>query len=563
MKNKLSVPFSVHPDYLSLSSDWEKFRSIKDGGDQFIEDYLVTFSSREEDTAFTNRKSITPIPGFASAALIDIRNSIYQRLSDIARVGGSTTYQKVVKGELGGVDLNNSTMDSFIGRDILTELLFLGKVGVFVDMPAIPENQTKREANQVRPYFYSYSAEQIRNWTLIQTDNGIEFERLLLEENHLNYDSDFGLPLDEQKRYRFLTKENGVVTVRFYNSDNEQIDENGQPTDESIILNITRIPFILFELEHSMLQDIANHQIALLNMCSADIQYSLLANFPFYTEQQSGLQGSHLKSEEGASEHEGDDADVGSIQGRRYGKGLDRPGFIHPSSEPLKASMEKQAKLVDDIRALVNLAMSQIRPKYSSAESKEMDKQGLEAGLSFLGLVLEHGERQLTSLWQEYEGDKSEITIIYPERYNLKSDEQRIKESQLLTEQMAAVPSKIYQKIIAKQITKTLLDSKVSNETIIKITKEIDEAEYISSSPEAIHQDIERGILSLETGAIARGYNANEPKKAAKDHAERIARIKMAQESDDPVGQRIEKQESQNPDIQEHGQKATRGEKNV
>lgn len=35
----------------------------------------------------------------------------------------------------------------------------------------------------------------------------------------------------------------------------------------------------------------------------------------------------------------------------------DRPGFIHPSSEPLLASMKLQEKLEQDIRKLINLAV--------------------------------------------------------------------------------------------------------------------------------------------------------------------------------------------------------------
>ena len=563
----------MHPEFFSLSEDWVKFRFIMEGGDAFIEEYLVKFSDRETTLDFDTRKNITPVPGFAAAALIDIKNAIFQRMSDIARVGGSDVFHSVMLGGQGGVDLQESTINHFIGKDVLPELLFMGKVGIYVDMPMLPERQTKLDAKQVHPYYYTYKAEQIKNWVFEQPSDGVEFSKLLLEEVLLSYDNEFGLPKEEEKRFRLLTKEDGVVLVRFYNSDSEQIDLYGEQTNEAIELKIKHIPFVLFEINRSLLQDIANHQIALLNMESSDVNYSLKANYPFYTEQYSGrFSSTHLQGSEDAEDHEGgSEIEVGSVQGRRYVKGMDRPGFIHPSSEPLKASMEKQKNLKDDIRALVNLALSAIRPKFASAESKVMDERGLEAGLSFLGLVLEQGERQLAKLFSEYERDSEITTIHYPERYNLKTDAQRLSEAGALGDQMAVVPSKTYQKAIAKEIVTILLDAKVSNDDLIKIMREIDEASFLSGNADGIHADLERGILSLETAAKARGYDPSEVMKAAKDHAERIARIKEAQSSDaDARGvndesnnpgtdAKIEKSNSQNPDLQDRGQKPVRG----
>lgn len=573
-KNTVIIPESVHPSYLNLWIDWEKFRYIMEGGDDFIEKYLIKFSSREDDTDFANRKLITPIPGFASAALIDVKNAIFQRMDDISREGGSDLFDTVMAGGRGGVDQQESTMNHFIGKKVLPELLFMGKVGIYVDMPVLPELQTKFDANQVHPYYYTYRAEQIRNWIFEYPREGVEFEKLLLEENIIAYDN-FGLPKEEKKRYRLLSKEDGVVLVRFYDSDNKQVNLDGEFTDTPIELKINHIPFVLLELDRSMLQDIANHQIALLNMESSDVNYSLKANFPFYTEQYSGKFGSsYLQGNEDSEDHrQGSEVEVGGVQGRRYGKDLDRPGFINPSPEPLEASMEKQKNLKDDIRALVNLALSAIRPKFASAESKVMDERGLEAGLSFLGLVLEQGERQLAKLFSEYEGDGKIATINYPERYNLKTDKQRLDEADALGGQMAIVPSQTYQKAIAKEITAILLDAKVSNDDLKKILDEIEVADFISSDAGDIHADIEKGLVSLETASKARGYDPDEVTKAAKDHAERIARIKEAQGNDNDAGARgiddesdnpssnakAEKDSSQNPDIQDRGQKPVRG----
>ena len=50
------------------------------------------------------RKSLTPVPGFAKAALNDIKNSVFHRMGDIIRRGGSEVYKNAVSGFRGGVD---------------------------------------------------------------------------------------------------------------------------------------------------------------------------------------------------------------------------------------------------------------------------------------------------------------------------------------------------------------------------------------------------------------------------------------------------------------------------
>ena len=566
-----------------------------DGGEEFIEKYLVKFSERESKADFYDRKLITPVPGFARAAILDVKNSIFQRMSDIARVGGSKDYWRAISGENGGIDRCDSTINHFIGNSVLTELLFMGKVGVYVDMPPLPEEHTVADERGSLPYFYVYKTEQIKNW---EFDHTQQLTKVLLEEHHLVVDDIFGLPTEEVKRYRLLTKvASDMVSIKFFDSEGMQTDAWGNPSDISEVLNLSRLPFIIFELDQPLTRDIANHQIALLNMESADVSYALKANFPFYTEQQDErVQSRHLQGSSDNSETEGTDIDVGSVQGRRYAKGMDRPDFIHPSSEPLVISIEKQKQLKEDIRMLVNLALSNVKSKFASAESKEMDSRGLESGLSAIGMVLEHGERQLAALYSEYEGTNDIATIRYPERYSLKTDAQRLNEAKALGEQMAVVPSQKYHKAIGKEIVKILLDAKINTKDYLEILDEVEKAPYMSSDPETVHGDIERGIVSLETAAVARGYKKEEVKKAAKDHAERLARIKDAQSTDnnniqgnvlpirggdgaggnnssgsegargtdpgDSEGAKEEKRISQDPETQEHGRKAVRGKAN-
>jgi hypothetical protein len=552
-------------------SDWQKYRYIEEGGDDFIAAYLESYSDRENTIDFDTRKSITPVPGFSAGAVNDIKNAIYQRMGGITRDGGSQLYQRVMRGQIGGVDLLGASMNFFIGNEVLSELLFMGKVGVYVDMPVIEEESTLSDTQALHPYYYVYAAEDILNWRFSHRGSFLEFEALLLREKVLKYDEFSGLPDEDYVRLRLLTVEDGEVWVRFYDESGNQIDMEGNSTTEAVTLGLKRIPFVLIELNRSLLTDIANHQIALLNMESSDVAYSLKSNFPFYIEEQDRIASPHLKSDtsDGEDDHE---VIVGGTTGRTYPKGATPPDFINPSSEPLQASMEKQKRLKEDIRTLVNLTLSSIQPKYASGTSKALDERGLESGLSFIGLILEHAERQLASYFAEYEGSEEIPTIKYPEQYALKTDEDRLNEAEKAYDVMIKLPSEKAQREMLKLITSGLLEAKISQEEMEQIIKQIEAAQYLSSEPGVIHKDHEKGLVSTMTASQARGYNAKkEVPQANIDHSARIARIKEAQSNDGARGvddldaspeesARNEKAESQNADLQDDTKKPVRGE---
>ena len=90
-----------------------------------------------------------------------------------------------------------------------------------------------------------------------------------------------------------------------------------------------------------------------------------------------------------------------------------------------------------------------------------MDNQGLEAGLSYIGLVLEAAERQIAEFWAAYEerdpSKRNVATIKYPDRYSLKTDSDRITEAENLVKLMYAVPGQKVKRELAKNIVLALL----------------------------------------------------------------------------------------------------------
>jgi hypothetical protein len=541
-----------HPSIAYDGGFWAEWRECYEGGYYFVEQNLKKFSERESDTDYYSRMEITPTPTYAKAAVNDIRNSIFQRMSDIIRKDGSETYKKSVAGELGGVDMRGTSMNAFIGIDILTELLMMGKVGVFIDAPQ-SQGETLADVNGARPYLYRYKVEDILSWACTKPEDPMEFQALLLRDRGLDYTSHdvaaIELPSGEYERYRLLwvDKDDGFVHVQFYDQVGNPIDSEGneQRVAEEMVLGIRRIPFVLLDIGSSLLKDVCKHQVALLNLTSSDVAYALKANFPFYTEQQDmRAVGDHLKhganpngtATSGGQRAMGREMSVGPTHGRIYDLRAERPEFIHPSAEPLEASLKLQEKLEDDIRKLVNLAVqNKVGRRATSAEALKMSDQGLEAGLSYIGLVLEGAERKITSHWTMYEERQQKkrqiATIKYPDRYSLKTDSDRIDEASKLSELMFTVPGTTIKKELSKDIVTSLLSGKINVDIMERIFGEIDKADYTTSDPDVIIQSQEAGLVSEKTASIALGFAEDEYLQAREDHAARAARILLAQTS--------------------------------
>jgi hypothetical protein len=567
-----------HPEYQESVALWEKWRLTYTGGLPFVNRYLKQFSTREDTTDFEKRKELTYIPAFASQAIDEIAFAIMQRMSDVTRTNGPDTWQAAIRGELGGVDLLDSTMNGFIGKEIVKELLVKSKVGVYVDMPPL-SGRTLADKGDKHPYLQVYWAEDIRSWEYDSSFRGRKLTRLLLRDWNHRIDPVSGLPMAWEERYKHIyLNEQGFVTVEYFNCEGRPCDADGNVLENQVpvILELTEIPFVVGNLGTSLMNNICDYQIAMMNMASADVDFCTKANYPFYTEQKdTRVSSDHLRVTDNSIPHEVTyDAQsvaqqaqaehvaavtattptvkTGVSYGRKYGYGLERPGFIHPSSEPLKASMDKQAQMKAEIREIVHLSVSRLDPAKASAESKAKDENAMENGLTAIGQELEKMERKIARFWAIYEGQKNSVANIqYPTNYSLLTDEERRKAAKELAEQLPVVPSKTYQKEIAKEIAVKLLAHKVPNDVMAKIKAEIDQAQAMTTDSKTLIADLTAGLVSLDTCSELRGYAPGEAEKAKKDHAERLARIAEAQmakeERVDNAGARGIKDEQADP----------------
>lgn len=585
-----AIPFSMHPEYLILQNEWEKFRFIMRGGDEFIDKYVEKFSSAENPEDFAKRKRITPIAGFAKAAIKDIQTAIFQRLSAIRRKDGPKSWQSSLRGKLGGVDLQGAGMNFFMGNQVLPELLAMGKVGIYVDNFTVNERRTRFDRGNQHPYIYIFEAEDIRSWEFFLKGDELKLKQVLLRIRREIADPKLRLinRWVELFRHYWIADDGRVMCAHFDNKGNPFDIVNFQKLasveEATIELDVDEIPLVILNLGTSLLMDVANHQIALTNMESADVGWILRSNIPVFTEQfdqkfehalnQGFGTGDFNAEDQGSDGSNPELRKIGDSDGIRYPIGADRPGFINPSGETITSSMEKQKALKDDIRGLVNLALSNIKTKFASAESKELDERGLEASLSAIGLLLEHGERKIAELWAQYENSTdTPATVHYPERYSLRSDEERRKDATQLATSSADVSSSTFRKEVQKEIAEILLGGKVADDKLDKILTEIESSEFPTGNAETLRSDVEAGLVSRETASLARGYSEGEAEKAAQEKAEveaERAKAQMAQaeanlaarglDTSDPLKAKEEKTESQSPENNSDGEKLVRGE---
>jgi len=521
MSNILSI---YHPNYINDMISWPKYRATYGGGSQFVRTYLKPLSKRESSEDFNLRRSISYCPSFAKAAISEIKNAIIQRLDEIVRDGGPKSFIDASLGKDGGVDKAGNSMSSFIARFVIIELLIMGRVGIFCDMPQL-FGPTIADKGDEHPYFYTYRAEQIRSWTY-DTQNPDILLAVFLEDFQFGTDALTGLTSSVATSFRRLwINEQQTVSYQSYNT-------KGDPSSEIRTLDIPRIPFVILELSSSLLADVADYQIALLNLESSDLMYALKSNYPFYTEQ---FDPKTISTYLVNQEQETNEVTVGAASGRRYPIGAERPGFINPSSEPLKIAMEKEEQLKRDIRALVQLSVQNLQPRRASAASKIVDERPLEAGLATVGMELEHAERLLAYFWSLYEGVVNVATVNYPSEYILPSDQAKQDEAKKLEELIPQIPSRTFQKEASKRIVDLTIGRKVSLELLQKMYSEIDSSTIPYSDPKILSDDVESGLVSLKTASNIRGYPAGEVEKAKQEHAEKLALIAEAQTTG-PVG---------------------------
>lgn len=547
----------------------DKWRLCYDGGEDFREQYLsrrIAYESTgqggfrpnemesESFQDFQVRKEKTPIPTYAKREINKLKNKMIQRFCDIIYRGGSDDLKAAIRGEDKGVDNRGSSMNEFIGGDILPDLLVVGKIGVFVDFPVAPgKNLAEVKANRARPFLYTYKAEELKD--LVRSDRGDTSDWKYVSFYDRTYATGVVGETVEKCYYRAFWKDSifGKVQYQLY-------DETGKESGPQVELPLTEIPFVLLDVGNSLIADACSYQIQLLNLVSNDTAYCMQANYTFMIRQRD-------KQTTGAFQTGGDEQSIkaGEKKGLYYDKGLDPPAFIAPPSKPIEASILMRQESKKEIQEIVS----------DSLQDVAGTTEGIGAGLSFIGSRLQRGVQRCFDHWAAYESvavaGRTVATITVPEQWIQRPVLDRIEECNQLAKLQFSVSSETAKKEAQKYIVNTLGKDVYPTEKVATIEKEIDEAAYCVGDPTMVVELKNAGIMSGETSALAVGCKPGEAAKALDDQAKRLAMATAAQGAEtaggrgnpdtkvDPQQTQLDKEASRNTDTKATTEPPVRG----
>jgi len=516
---------------------WKRWRAIKEGGDDLIKDFLYQ-RNKEQTTEFNLRKKLAYDPGDAAAAVKDVTDALAIRITtEVNRNLFNKDTSGIFSGLMGGVDLNGSTMGGFIAREILPELCFMKRIGIFVDAP-IRKGPTKADITPVdHPYLTIYKAENIINYTY----KGTELISLLLRENRPKYDPDTQLFIEEITQYKLIRKQNNQIVITYHDENGYQIDkETGGKNDSAqLILDLPNIPFTLFELKHSLLRNIDKMQIALMNIESSDLKWLWRGNVPIFIRQQTKYSPGRIFRGDAIEGEDNEDVGETHEPTLKFGdaEGIEYPGeppsFIAPPSDPIKVSIEKQEQIRRIIRYNLSLTLQDIQME--SAQSKRYDERGMEAGLAAIGRILEVGENKILLFWSQYTGISAPGTITYPLKYELLSEETIRKSVEDLINIATKFPSVKAQKAILTQAYTLLEGHKLDPKDIQEHINEIVQAKSTVSDPKTLISLVDAGMIPISITTELLGMPPNTQTVIEEEHARRLARIQEAQTKKDII----------------------------
>jgi hypothetical protein len=442
-------------------------------------------------------------------------------------------------------------LNEFIGTKIILELMTMRQVGVMVDRDPLPPKTERGREETTHPYLAISKVENIRNF--VERDEGV-YQKLLLSQWATRVDRN-GLPVDKVEIFKFLELTPDGVKVSFYNKQDQLLLE---PPYAPRVIELDFIPFHIFEISESLLTDLSDYQISLANLAASDMNLAVKANFPFLVMQydpifdrtrqkeavisskdqttvrdQTTIDLSTQATKDGSAEQHritGEQvSQVGSGHGIRYPKGMDAPAFINPDPESLTASRKFSGELEEDINILANIALSNVEPRRQTEGKKKMDEGQKEEGLSYIGTELQFGENKIGSFWSKFEEEESKPSVAYPQNYSLKSEADRLKEAEALREETDKIPSKTFQKAMAKRRATILVGHHIGPKDLAKIHSEIEKAPVMATDADTIATDIESNLVGEEMASEIRGYPPGQVEKARGDHAKRVQRINAAQ----------------------------------
>jgi hypothetical protein len=204
---------ALHPDYTSFSPKWKRCRDVIAGQDAMHKAgplYLPKLKD-EEDRDYKAR-----------VARSDFFNGTWRTIDALSgmafRKSPTVDVPSGVESHLDDINMAGMPMHS-MAKETVEEVLSVGRFGILVDHPALPENVTTlsiaaAEKLGMRPTLQAYPTESIRNWKYARINNAWVLTMVVLGETEAVAKDEFEDTLED--RYRVLDLAISAVEAQGY-----------------------------------------------------------------------------------------------------------------------------------------------------------------------------------------------------------------------------------------------------------------------------------------------------------------------------------------------------------
>lgn len=197
---------TTHHLYAQRQEQWTRCRDAYDGADAVKARgtlYLPQLGaqSKDEYTAYLSRAMWYGATGRTVDGLTGA----------VTRKEPKVDVPDAMDAQMDDITLSGTPLEVFI-KEMLAEIFKVGRGGVLVDMG----RDVSADAQAARPYWVSYTAEQIINWRVETRFGKQQLVLVVLAEDYERVDPDDPYTAQCHKRYRELAINNGRYVVRIH-----------------------------------------------------------------------------------------------------------------------------------------------------------------------------------------------------------------------------------------------------------------------------------------------------------------------------------------------------------
>jgi len=407
-----------HPNYYKYLDDWLFYKASYDGGKEYTMNTkykdvsMLEQHDRENNYNFIERRRRSIYLNYCKFVVDTYAKFIFSGKNSIIRLiePENDIFYSIIDNFNGrGLEAN-----SFMQKLFINSLIY-GEYYVLIDKPKKPDNASIFKTKELNIYPYCKMISPIKVLDYSIDDKG-EYNWILILEEYIENKDPFK-PMEEIKQYRLITREE----IYLYTSEGAILE--GYPINNEL----KRVPIVkcmITDIDHdgvgeSFLKDIAwiNNQI--YNLSSLRSEEFRNTCFP-------QMYGPVIKARKGEDEIE---VKIGNTTYFPVYDEQQPPGFISPDTSTLEAKTQNIDNLISEILRLAGLQKDDgvMDSNQASGFSKAISFLDTNQSFSEKSRRLQDIEYQIWEFISLYAGLTSEITIDYPQEFDVLTKGEKIK----------------------------------------------------------------------------------------------------------------------------------------